>query len=317
MGVLDQILMALIEVLTFGMGQLQPEVRWLMRVFIGIELVTAAAFWFFAQEQVLALLSFKVVRIGLFAMFVVQWPLLTGLFLDTMFWVGAQFSGGAMTPAQLSQPSVVLSTAFRATEPIFAWMNNIAAAGWRAVLTNLGNILMMAFAALGIWAAFLLTALHVMIALVMFHKHAAFLLIFIPFGVWTGTSFLAERSIGAIIAGAVRLGMMAMVLGITFPLLAGWRLPMPVIGLDPNPRQAFTLLAAAVGVFLLSWIVPASGASIFEGGPVLTGQGLLTGIGGGISRGVAAASGVGGVVTGAADMVKGSSTLVNSTKGAS
>jgi type IV secretion system protein TrbL len=132
----------------------------------------------------------------------------------------------------------------------------------------------------------------------------------------TSTSFLAERAMGAVIAGAVRLGLMSAVLGLCFPLMASWALPVPAVGVDPSVRQAFTFMGAAIGVFLLSWVVPAFGASLFEGGPVLTGQGLITGIAGGVGHGAAMASGVGGLVVGAADIaIKGTSKLVNSAQG--
>jgi type IV secretion system protein TrbL len=309
MGLLDGVLEALLGVFTLGMGNLQPEVQWLMRVFIGIEIVTAAAFWFFAQESVVTLLGFKFVRIGLFALFVLQWPVLVGLFLDSMLWVGTQFGGGAVTVAEFRSPSSFFSAGFRATEPLFLWMRNVAAGGWSAILSNLHTMILLIIAALGIWAAFILVALHILIALVMFWLSSAFLLIFIPFGVWSGTSFLAERSMGAVIAGAVRLGMMATVLGIAFPLMSSWALPVPDLGTDPSVRQAFTFTGAAIGVFLLSWIAPAFGASLFEGGPVFTAQGLVTGVGGGVAYGA-------GFVTGAADLaIKGTSKLVTSAKG--
>jgi type IV secretion system protein TrbL len=316
MGLLDGILEALLGVFTLGMSNLSAETQWLMRLFIGLELVTAAAFWFWAQESVVTLLSFKFVRVGLFAMFVLQWPFLVSIFLDTMLWVGTRFSGEAMSVAEFRQPSRFFSAGFRATEPLFIWVRNVSAAGWTSVLINLANIILLLIAALGIWAAFLLVSLHILIALVMFWLSSAFLLIFIPFGVFGPTGFLAERSMGAVIAGAVRLGMMATILGISFPLMSAWALPTPTLGVDPSVRQAFTFAGAAIGVFLLNWVAPAFGASLFEGGPVLSGQGLLTGMAGVGARGAAMASGTAGLITGAADVaIKGTSKLVNSAKG--
>jgi type IV secretion system protein TrbL len=313
MSLIDSILEALLAVFTLGMSNLQPEVQWLMRVFIGIEIVTAAAFWFFAQESVVTLLSFKVVRIGLFALFVLQWPVLVGLFLDTMIWVGTSFSGDALTITQFRTPSTYFSAGFRATDPIFQWVRNVVAGGWQSVINNLHTIALYLIAALGIWAAFMLIALHMLVALVLFWTNSAFLLIFIPFGVWTGTSFLAERAMGGVISGAVRLGMLAMILGITFPLTQTWVLPAPTIGVDPNLRQAYILMGASVGVFLLSWIAPAMGAALFEGGPVLSGQSLVTGIGSGATS---LAGGGSRVVTGAADLaIRGTSKLANSSRG--
>jgi type IV secretory pathway TrbL component len=183
-----------------------------------------------------------------------------------------------------------------------SWMGFIAmTGGWKAVLSNLGNILLFALAALMVWASFGLMALHVLIGQVMFYLGAAFVLIFIAFGVFTSMSFLAERAIGSVISSAVRLGMMAAVVGTAFPIISVWAMPNPASGLDPTMRQAFTFTAAAVGVFLLTWIIPAWSASLFEGGAVLTGQGLVTGVGS------AAVS----VIRGAQDVAaKGSSSLL-------
>ena len=309
MPLLDGVFEALLAVFTLGMSRLSPELHFLMRVFIGIEIVTAAALWFWAQEQVIALLTFKSVRIGLFAMFVLQWPFLMGLFLDTMLWIGTQFSGNAMTVAEFRKPSSFFNAGFRATEPLFMWINNVSEGGWRSVLANLPNIIMMLIAALGIWIAFALVSIHVLIAMVLFWLGGAFLLFFIPLGVWQGTSFLAERATGAVISGGVRLGMMATILGICFPLMQAWALPTPAIGVDPSVRQAFIFAGAAAGVFLLNWIAPSFGASLFEGGPAFSGQGLITGI----SRPIPI---VGNMIRGAADMIQGHSKLATAAQGA-
>ena len=153
MGLLDQLLAPFILVLTGGLGNLPAETQFLMRIFIGIEIVTAAAFWFFAQESMVTLISFKIVRIGLFALFVLQWPLICTLFLDTMIWTGAQTSRGALTVETFKSPSSLFAVAFKATKLLFDWMN-LVGSSWRGFASNLVNILLFALAALVVWASF-------------------------------------------------------------------------------------------------------------------------------------------------------------------
>jgi len=278
MGLLDSLFAPFLGILTGGLSAVDAEAKWLMRVFIGIEIVTAASVWWTAQEQVILLFANKIVRIGLFGLFVVQWPIITTMFLDTMVWTGAQTSHGELTIDEFKSPSTLFGTAFKVTKPLFDWMNKVNASGWRATMANLGTIMLYAFTALLVWLSFLLMALHVMIAQVMFYLSTAFLLIFVPFGVYTGTAFLAERAIGAVISSAVRVGMMAAVVGIVFPIMKAWALPDPALGVDPTTRQAFIIAGAAVGAFALTWVVPSWSASLFEGGAVLTGQNLVMGV---------------------------------------
>jgi hypothetical protein len=301
--VLTQLVNVFLNVLTVGTGNLSAETQWLLRVFIGIEIVTCAAFWFWAQEQIISLLAFKVVRIGLFALFVLNWLFLTSLFRDSMLWAASQLGSGVITVETFLDPSALASSGYVATEPIWKWIKNTT--GVAAVL-NVGTTLMFTFALWAIWAAYNLTAINMSICLIIFQFLAAFMLIFIAFGVFTGTSFLAERSFGGVIAASIRMGLVAACVSMAYPIVQAFVLPDPNAGIDPSMRQAFILAAVAWAMFLISLVVPSIGATLFEGGPVFSAWGLL---GGGL-RGAAAGS---RLVFGTADMIiRGASTLAKS-----
>jgi len=282
-----------LTVLTVGTGNLSAEAQFLLRIFIGIEIVTAAAFWFWAQEQIVSLLAFKVVRIGLFGLFVLNWLFLTSLFRDSMLWAASQLGSGSITVDTFLDPSALASSGYVATKPIWDWLQNTT--GISAVL-NVGTTIMFVIALWAIWAAYQLTAINMTICLIIFQFLAAFLLIFIAFGVFTGTSFLAERSFGGVIAASIRMGLVAACVSLAYPIVQFFVLPDPNAGIDPSMRQAYTLAAATWGMFLVSLVVPSIGATMFEGGPILSAWGLL---GGGL-RGAAASS---RVAFGTADMI--------------
>jgi type IV secretion system protein TrbL len=293
MGLLSQLVAVFLNVLTAGAGNLSAEAQFLLRIFIGIEIVTAAAFWFWAQEQIVTLLAFKVVRIGLFGFLVLQWLFLTSLFRDSMLWAASQLGGGVITVQTFLDPSALASSGYVATKPIWDWIQNTT--GISAVW-NVGTTLMFVIALFGIWSAYNLTAINMTIALVIFQFLAAFLLIFIAFGVFTGTNFLAERALGGVIASAIRMGLVAACVSLAAPIVQRFVLPDPNAGIDPSMRQAFMLAGATWAMFLISVVVPSIGATLFEGGPILSGWGLL----GGGYRGAAATS---RVAFGTADMI--------------
>jgi hypothetical protein len=153
-------------------------------------------------------------------------------------------------------------------------------------------------------ALFLLAVLaHLSISLVIFQFFCAFLVIFIPFGVFSGTNYFAERAMGGIISSSIRMGLMATIVAITVPIVKTYILPDPTLDVDPTMWQAFVLAAATWGVFLLALIVPSLGAAMFEGGPILSGWSLVTG-------GFRGAQFSSRVVFGTADLVMGKSSLV-------
>jgi type IV secretion system protein TrbL len=299
-GLLSQLVHVFLDVLTVGTGNLSAETQWLLRLFIGIEIVTCAAFWFWAQEQILSLMAFKVVRIGIFGLFVLQWLFITSLFRDSMLWTASQLGGGVITVDTFLDPSALASSGYLSTKPIWDWLQNTT--GISAVL-NVGTTLMFTFALWAIWAAYNLTAIHMSICLIIFQFLAAFLLIFISLGVFTGTSFLAERSFGGVIAASIRMGLVAACVSMAYPIVQAFVLPDPNAGIDPSMRQAFVLAAVTWAMFLISIVVPSIGATLFEGGPILSGWGL---VGGGF-RGAAMSS---RIAFGTADMIiRGASNL--------
>jgi type IV secretory pathway TrbL component len=293
MGLLDQLVNVFLTVLTVGTGNLSAEAQFLLRIFIGIEVVTAAAFWFWAGEQIGSLLAFKAVRIGLFGFFVLQWLFLTSLFRDSMLWVASQIGGGVITVDTFLHPSALASSGYVATEPIWKWLQNTTGA---AAIWNIGTTILFVIALHGIWLAYNLTAINMSICLIIFQFLAAFLLIFIAFGVFTGTNFLAERALGGVISSSIRMGLVAACVSLAYPIVQFFILPDPNAGIDPSMRQAFMLMAAVWAMFLISLVVPSIGATLFEGGPVLSGWGL---IGGGLRAGATTSR----VVFGTADMI--------------
>jgi hypothetical protein len=302
-GLLSQLVNVFLNVLTVGTGNLSAETQWLLRLFIGIEIVTCAAFWFWAQEQIISLLAFKVVRIGLFALFVLNWLFLTSLFRDSMLWAASQLGGGVITVDTFLDPSALASSGYVSTEPIWKWLKNTTGV---AAVWNVGTTIMFTFALWAIWAAYNLTAVHMSICLIVFQFLAAFLLIFMAFGAFTGTSFLAERSFGGVIASSIRMGLVAACVSMAYPIVEVFILPDPNAGIDPSMRQAFILAAATWAMFLISLVVPSIGATLFEGGPILSGWSL---VGGGF-RGAAAGS---RIAFGTADMIiTGASNLAKS-----
>lgn len=231
MGLLTQLVRAFLDVLTLGTSNLSAEAQFLLRIFIGIEIVTAAAVWFWAQEQIVTLLAFKVVRIGLFGLFVLNWLFLTSLFRDSMLWVASQLGGATITVDTFLDPSLLATDGYRATKPIWDWLQNTTGA---AAIWNVGTTIMFVIALVAIWAAYQLTAINMSICLIIFQLLAAVLLIFIAFGVFTGTSFLAERAFGGVIAASIRMGLVAACVAMAYPIVQYFVLPDPNAGIDPS-----------------------------------------------------------------------------------
>ena len=90
-------------------------------------------------------------------------------------------------------------------------------------------------------------------------------LIFLPFGVFQHTAFLAERVFAAIIAFGVKLMVLGLIVSVATPVLATVQLPP-----DPTWRQLFEVLVVCLAVATLSWHAPGVASGLLAGSPTLT-----------------------------------------------
>ena len=99
--------------------------------------------------------------------------------------------------------------------------------------------------------------------------------VLVPLAVWQTSAFLAEAAIGWIMGGAVRVFVVAALLGIAQPLFG--RITPTMAGSDPDFKSALLCGLVAVLFAIVVWVVPRRAAGLVGSGLALTGQDVVAG----------------------------------------
>jgi type IV secretion system protein TrbL len=298
-GILTQLLQSFLTVFNGGWASLQPSALSLFGILVGIELTLCGLWWAMSGNDAVKALVQKLLVIGLFFFFIQQWQMLTTTTLQSFARVGATAGGGNLTG--LSDPSTIVAEGLNAIQPISDKVDALTQGTWTA-LKNLGTIMQLGLAMIGILFSFFLLGIQCFLTYVEFYLVAILSLILLPFGVMRHTAFLAEKAFGAVLAHGVKLMVLAFVIAIAEPVLQ-----QITLSPDFSMRDAWCTLLAAMTICFLGWHAPGMAAGLLAGSPSLsaghvaggaleTGGAVALGAAGLASAGRAAARGVGATV---------------------
>jgi len=151
------------------------------------------------------------------------------------------------------------------------------------------DTLVLGFAGIVIFIAFLIMALQLMITIIEFKLLTLASFVLIPFGILTRTNFLMERSLGYVASAALKLLTLSFVLAISIGIVEDFALHAHRT-LEIDAATGLRMMAVAIVIAGLSVTIPAAAASLISGGPSL-GIGALAG---GAAVGAAAGIGIAG-----------------------
>jgi type IV secretion system protein TrbL len=252
-----------------GFGLISGDVNYVLNALIVISLVLAGAQWALAGEAPLAPFFRKVLFVGLFAFLINNWNALASAINQSGAMLGLKAGGDGLTMADLHNPGRVGQI-------------GVELFGRTAAMSEGMNLFTDAFAMATIWLSavlvmlgFFVLALQLFVSLIAFKLGSLAAFVALPWGVFSGTSWVAERPLGWVAGSAVRLFVLAFVasvaitfvetLPVTFTLDAGGVLNIFLFGL--------TILA-------LAWFAPALAAEVMQGQPNLSGaDAVRSGIG--------------------------------------
>jgi type IV secretion system protein TrbL len=197
-------------------------------------------------------------------------------------------SGGSLSATDLMRPGFVASAGFTAAHPLLEETGQFSGFD---VLTNLPTILILLFCWILIVLAFFVLSVQLFVTLIEFKLTTLASFILVPFALWGKTSFLAEKTLGNVIASGVKVMVLAIIIGIGSTIFAqlATTLTRPV-----DITSAMSLLLAALSLFGLGIFGPGIAAGLVSGAPQL-GAGAAAGTVAG-----AAAAAIGGGLRAAA-----------------
>ena len=261
-GVLTYLMTTFVGGFSGGYGGILPIAQRVLFLLAAIEIVFAALWWALRGENFLVPLIQKTMLIGVFAAFLLpgplNWATLMTSVMNGFVATGQAVGGGAGPINWFSDPSAIIDLADNLTFQIEQEIHALP-------ILAVGQQIMFGFVYLLIYLTFFILAIQVVVAILEFYLIATLAMALVPFGVNKYTAFLSEKAFGAVVSHGVKLMVLAFIITVAAPVMAGLNLP-------PNPtlQQAYMCLLAAMTLAFLAWKAPDVAAGLFAGGPSLS-----------------------------------------------
>ena len=163
-----------------GFGLLGPDVGFLIRVLVTIDIVLAGLTWAMTAEgDVFAGLLRKVLYVGAFALILNNYAALADIIFASFIDLGLAASGAALRPDDLLRPGFVANTGITAAHPILLDIQTLI--GFPEIVVNAVEIAILLLAWLGVVAAFFVLAVQMFVTLVEFKLMALAGFVLVPF----------------------------------------------------------------------------------------------------------------------------------------
>lgn len=256
-----------------------------------------------ANREVLASGFGKVLLIGFFAYVINDWQALSQTLFSGFIQLGLAAGGGSLSQGDFLNPGEILRQGWQIVKALGetpAPVNNpVDIAG------NLTDALILGLAMIGIMISFAVLAIQIIVTLLEFKIVTLGGFVLLPFGIWSKSSFLAERPLGYVVSSGLKVLALAIV-------VSGARSVFDQLQPSANPDlyEALAILAASILLAMLSIFIPNLAAALVTGGPALGAGAAATGalaVGGAGALAVAGATGAGALAGGGAARIAGAS----------
>ena len=255
-----------------GFGLIAGDISYVLNALIIISITLAGAQWALAQEAPMAAFFRKVLFVGFFAFLINNWDALSTAINQSGAMLGLKAGGDGMSMTDLHNPGRVAEIGvemFGRTAALGEGMN---------IITDFGPLIAIYVAAFTAMLGFFLLALQVFVALIAFKLGALAAFVALPWGVFSGTSWVAERPIGWVVGSAVRLFVLAFVASISVTFVDS--LP-ATLTLDEG--GALNVMLFGLTVMALAWFAPNLASEVVQGQPHLAGaDAMRAGAGAGV-----------------------------------
>jgi len=242
-----------------GFGLIQGDVAFVLNTLIVISVTLAGAMWALKGEAPIAPFFSKVLFVGLFAFLVNNWNAVAGAINQSGALLGLKAGGSSMSLAELHDPASVAAQGkelFGRTMEMGDGMN---------IFTDFLTLATILLAGIIILLAFFVLALQIFVQLIAFKLGSLAAFIALPWGVFSGTAWVAERPLGWVASSAVRLFLLAFVASVAITFVS--TLP-ATMSLDDG--GALDVLLFGLTILALSFLAPALASEVMQGNPNLS-----------------------------------------------
>lgn len=243
-----------------GFGLIQGDVNFVLNALIVISIVLAGTQWALGHDNPVAPMFRKVLFIGLFAWLVNNWDMLSTVIHRSGAMLGLRAGGASLSMADLHNPARI------GTIGIELFGRTVALADGMNLLTDFIALVTIFLAAVFVMLGFFVLALQIFVALIAFKLGSLAAFVALPWGVFNGTAWVAERPLGWVAGSAVRLFVLALIASVSISFVA----TLPTTPVLDN-GGALNVALFGLTVLALAWFGPALASEVVQGQPHLSG----------------------------------------------
>jgi type IV secretion system protein TrbL len=287
-GILDTMLATIAGYTTGSSGTITGYATSLYGILILLDFILAVLLNIGEIDHIKQLVR-KVLFYGFWIWIIREWGTLCDALLDSLMITGTAIGG--VDASVLKSPSTLIDAGLYIAKP---YMDYASEMSWLEITTSPLNWLMAIIGYAGVVLAFGILALQIFITYVEFYIASALLLIFIPWGSFKYTSFVAEKAIGAVISYGTKLMMLGAVYGLSSGIINS--MTVSLTNGEPTPGAVLSSMLGLFALCLLCWQAPGMAAGLMTGAPTLSaGTAVGTAVAGfaGAAAGGSAGAGIG------------------------
>jgi type IV secretion system protein TrbL len=266
-----------ITALSGAYGRLQGDANSLLSILVGIEVVLLGLWSALGGGDNVVGVFKRILHIGAWVWIVKSYPTLSKALVDSLIQAGLKAGGGTGDVSLLMDPSRLAGYGLDATAPLTQKLADLG-------MTDLPDLIIFGFGYLAILACFFIMAINVFLAVLEYYVFAALAGIFLPFGLFEPTKFLAEKAIGAVVSAAVKLMVLALVTSVIDPVLSAIHFQGPQITFN----ELWSVFLTVCALMFLCWKAPSLASSLLGGSPHLGVDHLIQAASAPIAAGLAA-----------------------------
>jgi type IV secretion system protein TrbL len=266
-----------ITALSGAYGRLASDANSLLSLLVGIEVVLLGLWSALGGGDNVVGVFKRILHIGAWVWIVKSYPTLSKALVDSLIQAGLKAGGGTGDVSLLMDPSRLAGYGLDATAPLTQKLADLG-------MTDLPDLIVFGFGYLAILACFFIMAINVFLAVLEYYVFAALAGIFLPFGLFEPTKFLAEKAIGAVVSAGVKLMVLALVTSVIDPVLSAIHFQGPQITFN----ELWSVFLTVCALMFLCWKAPSLASSLLGGSPHLGVDHLIQAASAPIAAGLAA-----------------------------
>ena len=260
-GILDTMLATIAGYTTGSSGTITGYATSLYGILILLDFILAVLLNIGETDHIKQLVR-KVLFYGFWIWIIREWGTLCDALLDSLMITGTAVGG--VDASVLKAPSLLIDRGIEIGKPYLTYASEMS---WLEITASPLNWLMAIIGYAGVVLAFAILALQIFITYVEFYIASALLLIFIPWGSFKYTSFVAEKAIGAVISYGTKLMMLGAVYGLSAGIIDSMSIS---LNGEPEPGSVLASMLGPFALCLLCWQAPGMAAGLMTGAPTLS-----------------------------------------------